>query len=296
MAGEKGLGRGLSALLDMDEEQLGERSSQLMPLAKIEPRPDQPRKHFDKEALETLCDSIKQHGVLQPLTVRQGEDGFYQIIMGERRWRAARMAGLTEVPVLIIDADDKKAMELALIENLQREDLNPLEEAEGYQALLTTYGLTQEETARRVGVSRSAVANTLRLLNLPSAVKSLVEKGKLTSGHARALMQIEDREKMEAAAQKVAEECLSVRQTEQLGKRLAAKSRKPALRIQPDVDYLEPIENELTAALGRKVRFVKGNKVGKVEIEYYNAEDLDRLIQALQTIQISTEVDKMVDK
>ncbi len=284
MTAEKGLGRGLGAILGQEEEN---ESISILPITKIEPRTDQPRRIFEKTSLENLSDSIRQHGVLQPLTVRAVEDGYYQIIMGERRWRAARMAGLTEVPVLIIEADDKKSMELALIENLQREDLNPLEEAEGYRALVTNYGMTQEELAKRVGVSRPAVANAMRLLSLPDPIKDMLENGSLTSGHARALMQIEDEGEMLTAAQKVINDGLSVRQTERISKHLYSKPKK---RIRPSytADYIAPIEEELTSALGRKVRIVYGEKAGRVEMEYYGDDDFEAVIEALRKLKISS--------
>ncbi len=287
--GEKALGRGLNAFFSVDEEKSSE-STVMLPIAKVEPRAEQPRKVFDPKALETLCDSIRQHGLLQPLTVRAMDGGYYQIIMGERRWRAARMAGLTEVPALIIEADDRKAMELALIENLQREDLNPLEEAEGYRSLMENFGLTQEELAKRVGVSRPAVANALRLLGLPVSVKKLLEEGKITSGHARALMQIEDHAKMEATASKIVTEGLSVRQTEQLGKKLSAKhSVVPQVSRLPAPDYLTPIEETLSAKLGRRVKIVNGRSTGRFELEFYDAEDFERLRIALESLIIKDE-------
>lgn len=288
--GDKALGRGLNAFFSVDEDKNSE-STVMLPIAKVEPRAEQPRKVFDPKALETLCDSIRQHGLLQPLTVRAMEGGYYQIIMGERRWRASRMAGLTEVPALIIEADDKKAMELALIENLQREDLNPLEEAEGYKSLMENFGLTQEELAKRVGVSRPAVANALRLLGLPDAVKKLLEDGKITSGHARALMQIEDSAKMEATASKIVAEGLSVRQTEQLGKKLSAKQKVvvPQANRLPAPDYLTPIEETLSAKLGRRVKIVNGRSTGRFELEFYDAEDFERLRLALEGLIIKDE-------
>ena len=191
MASQKGLGRGLGALLGDFEEVSAEKSpSQLLPIYKVEPNPDQPRQDFDEEELQALSESIAIHGVIQPLTVRELPSGYYQIIAGERRWRAARLANLREIPAVILEADDKKAMELALIENLQRQDLNAVEEALGYQSLMTDYGLTQEEAAARVGKSRPAVANSLRLLQLPEEIQEMVRSGKLTAGHARAVLSI----------------------------------------------------------------------------------------------------------
>ncbi len=284
---EKGLGRGLGALLGLSESETLTDTAVMLPITKVEPRAEQPRKMFDEAALTKLSQSIKQHGMLQPLTVRAREGGYFQIIMGERRWRAARMAGFTEVPALIIEADDKKAMELALIENLQREDLNPLEEADGYRSLISTFGLTQEELSQRVGISRPAISNALRLLTLPPGVKTLLEEGKLTSGHARALMQIAEPQKLEAAALKVAGERLSVRQAEQLGKRLSAAKRKSYSSISP-IDYVLPIEQRLTELLGRRVKIRCGAVGGHIEMDYYSAEDFDRLVQALQKLEIST--------
>lgn len=288
--GDRALGRGLDAFFGVDEEKSSE-STVMLPIAKVEPRAEQPRKVFDPKALETLCDSIRQHGLLQPLTVRAVEGGYYQIIMGERRWRAARMAGLTEVPALIIEADDRKAMELALIENLQREDLNPLEEAEGYKSLMENFGLTQEELAKRVGVSRPSVANALRLLGLPEAVKKLLEDGKITSGHARALMQVDESAKMEALASKIVTEGLSVRQAEQLGKKLSTKNKAvvPQASRLPAPDYLTPIEETLSSKLGRRVKIVNGRSTGRFELEFYDAEDFERLRQALESLIIKDE-------
>ena len=223
MAAKKpsGLGRGLGALLG-DEALKSDNSGVLtVPISQVENCSSQPRKAFDPEALEELAESIRQHGILQPLTVRRLQSGYYQIIAGERRWRAARLAGLTEVPVLVIEADDRKAAELAMVENLQREDLNPMEEAAGFQALMDGYRLTQEEAAKRVGKSRSAVANALRLLALSPAVRKLVEEGKLSAGHARALLPLPEKQQ-EAAAKAVLSGALSVRQTEALVKRIHA--------------------------------------------------------------------------
>ena len=218
MAQQKGLGRGLGALLgDYNQAPEGDGTLRLLPLQRVEPNPDQPRRDFNEEELQALADSIATHGMLQPLTVREiSGSEYYQIIAGERRWRAARLAGLTEVPALVVEADDRKAMELALIENLQRQDLNPVEEALGYQSLLSDYGLTQEEAAQRVGKSRPAVANALRLLNLDEDLLALVRSGKLSPGHARAVLSVKDPKKQREAAQKITALDLSVRQAEAL--------------------------------------------------------------------------------
>ena len=281
MAANKGLGKGLGALLGESAMQPStQQSPLLLPLQKIEPNRLQPRKSFNEEELAALADSIRQHGVIQPLTVRLLDTGYYQIIAGERRWRAARMAGLREVPVVIIEADDKKAMELALIENLQRADLTPIEEARGYQQLIGEYGLTQEQVADRVSKSRPAVANAMRLLSLPDELLSMVESGKLTAGHARALLSIKDERQQLAVAQKVVNLQLSVRQTEAMCKKLLKAEQK--LEPKPvEVDYLAECEKTLTRCLGRGVKIVSGKRKGKIELEYYGQEDLQRLYEAL---------------
>ncbi len=281
MAANKGLGKGLGALLGESAMQPStQQSPLLLPLQKIEPNRLQPRKSFNEEELAALADSIRQHGVIQPLTVRLLDTGYYQIIAGERRWRAARMAGLREVPVVIIEADDKKAMELALIENLQRADLTPIEEARGYQQLIGEYGLTQEQVADRVSKSRPAVANAMRLLSLPDEILSMVESGKLTAGHARALLSIKDEHQQLAVAQKVVNLQLSVRQTEAMCKKLLKAEQKPEPKP-VEVDYLAECEKTLTRCLGRGVKIVSGKRKGKIELEYYGQEDLQRLYEAL---------------
>ena len=284
MASQKGLGKGLGALLgDFTEEPLEKSAYQLLPIYKVEPNPDQPRQDFDEEELQALADSITVHGIIQPLTVREMPNGYYQIIAGERRWRAARMANLSDVPAVIIEADDKKAMELALIENLQRQDLNPLEEALGYQTLMNEYGLTQEEAAGQVGKSRPAVANALRLLGLSEPVRAMVEDGRLSAGHARALVTLSARQQ-QAAAETVVKDALSVRQTELLVKKLTAeKKEKP----QPDalsVNYVEEAARELGEKLGRPCRIVNGKKKGRIELEYYGTDDLNALLEALEKL------------
>ena len=285
MASKKpsGLGRGLGALLGDDVLKAESTGSLYLPISQVESCSSQPRKHFDEASLAELADSIREHGIIQPLTVRKLASGYYQIIAGERRWRAARMAGLREVPVVIIEADDKKAMELALIENLQRADLNPIEEALGYQELMGTYEMTQEQAAARVGKSRPAVANALRLLSLSPAVLELVKDGALSAGHARALLPVKDEAQQLSLAQKVMALGLSVRQTEALCKKLS-KQAQPAKPQPPQVDYLAECEKELTAGLGRKVRIVSGKRKGRIELEYYGQEDLQQLYDALQTI------------
>lgn len=281
MAANKGLGKGLGALLGESAMQPStQQSPLLLPLQKIEPNRLQPRKSFNEEELASLADSIRQHGVIQPLTVRLLATGYYQIIAGERRWRAARMAGLREVPVVIIEADDKKAMELALIENLQRADLTPIEEARGYQQLIGEYGLTQEQVADRVSKSRPAVANAMRLLSLPDELLSMVESGKLTAGHARALLSIKDERQQLAVAQKVVNLQLSVRQTEAMCKKLLKAAKAPEPKP-VEVDYLAECEKTLTRCLGRGVKIVSGKRKGKIELEYYGQEDLQRLYEAL---------------
>ena len=281
MAAKKGLGTGLSALFG-EEPDIG--VADTLPISRVEPRTGQPRTVFDEPALQELSESIGQHGVLQPITVRQLDSGYYQIIAGERRWRAARMAGLTEIPVRIIEADDRKAQELALVENLQREDLNPLEEARGYRALMDDFGLTQEAVAQSVGRSRPAVANALRLLSLPPEVAELLEQGALSTGHARALLPIEDVALQVQTARQVVEKGLSVRQTEALA---AALLKAPKAKKTPDrntVDYAAVMSTQLGQALGRKVNIVDGRKKGRIELEYYGADDREALLAALMTL------------
>ena len=271
MAKQKGLGKGLGALLG--EESLradtpAEGAVSTLPLQKIEPNPE----------------SIRIHGIIQPLTVRLLPNGYYQIIAGERRWRAARLAGLSQVPVVVIEADDRKAMELALIENLQRADLNPIEEAEGYQQLISQYGMTQEQAAERVGKSRPAVANALRLLSLGPEILKLVEAGTISAGHARALLVLKtDGERM-AVAQKVQNLSLSVRQTEALCKKMAKPPKEAPKEAPVAVDYVAECEKELKRTLGRGVRIVDGKRKGRIELEYYGQDDLQRLYEVLQSL------------
>ena len=286
---QKGLGKGLGALLG-DTSPLSPQGGEgggvtMLPIAKVESYRKQPRKHFDDEALQDLAESIREHGIIQPLTVRKLSSGYYQIIAGERRWRAARMAGLSEVPVLVIEADDRKAMELVMIENLQREDLNPIEEAEGYKVLMEDYNLTQEEAAERVGKSRSNVANVLRLLNLSAPVRALLAEGKLSAGHARALLGLKAAAQ-EKAAKAVVEGDLSVRQTEALVKKLQSTD-KPKKAVKTDgVDYTAEAEKDLSTKLGRGCHIVTGKKKGKIELEYYGLDDLNDLIDALAALKI----------
>ena len=291
MALERGLGRGLGALLGDAALQSQEGGSLSLPISQVEPGLKQPRKRFDEESLQDLADSIRTHGVIQPLTVRRLASGYYQIIAGERRWRAAKIAGLTEIPAVIIEADDRKVMELGLIENLQREDLNPVEEANGYKVLMDQYGLTQEEVAQRVGKSRPAVANALRLLALPDPVHQLLEEGKLSAGHARAILAAPTGELQKKLAQKVIAEDLSVRQTEALAKRLAAGEKEPSSPTPgPDLTiYLRAAEKSLAARFGRKVNIISGKKKGKIELEYYNPEDLNTLLDLLEQLPSSNQ-------
>ena len=284
MAKMKGLGKGLDALLGDDFTNEPEvKSSLFLPISQVESCASQPRKQFDPDALADLADSIRQHGIIQPLTVRKLQSGYYQIIAGERRWRAARMAGLSQVPVVVIEADDRKAMELGMIENLQREDLNPMEEAEGYHTLMEQYGLTQEETSQRVGKSRSAVANALRLLNLCKEVRELVEEGKLTGGHARALVPLTTDVQQKAAAIIVKDD-LSVRQTELLVKKLTAEKPDKPAKDATSVDYAAEAARELGERLGRPCKIVTGKKKGRIELEYFGMDDLNALLEALHQL------------
>ena len=286
---QRGLGRGLGALIDDFSAPETQQEVTRLPLQKVEPNPNQPRRRFDEEELQALSDSIAEHGILQPLAVRAMEGGFYQIIAGERRWRAARLAGLKEVPVVVVEADDRTVMELALIENLQRQDLNPMEEAGGYRVLTEEYGVTQEQAAARVGKSRPAVANALRLLALPEDVRSLVEKGELSAGHARAVLSLPTPARQRAAAQKILTLRLSVRQAEAMCKRLAAEEKKPEPAKRPAVNYIAECEKALTRRLDRKVRIVGGKRKGRFELEFYGEEDLQRLYEALLALDPSEE-------
>ena len=280
----KGLGKGLGALMgDFMEEPVQKSPYRMLPLHKVEPNPNQPRRDFDPEELQSLADSIATHGVVQPLTVREMENGYYQIIAGERRWRAARIAELREIPAVIIEADDKKVMELALIENLQRQDLNPVEEALGYKTLMDEYGLTQEETAQRVGKSRPNVANMLRLLSLCPDVLDQIRTGALSAGHARALVALKTEKLQKEAAQKIVALGLSVRQAELMCKNLQ-KEPAPAKPVTLQVNYISECEKSLSKQLGRGVRIVDGKRKGRFELEFYGPEDLQNLLDALMKI------------
>ena len=284
----KGLGKGLAALLGDNVMESGqEKSSLYLPISQVESCAAQPRKQFDPDALADLADSIREHGIIQPLTVRKLQSGYYQIIAGERRWRAARMAGLDQVPAIVVEADDRKAMELAMIENLQREDQNPMEEAEGYQQLMTQYNLTQEETAQRVGKSRSAVANALRLLNLCPPVRAMVEDGRLSNGHARTILPLSPA-LQEKAADAILKSDLSVRQTELLVKKLTAEEKaRPAVTTGGlEVNYAEEAAKSLGAHLGRGCKIVSGRKKGRIELEYYGVDDLNNLLDALNALKL----------
>jgi len=283
---ERGLGKGLSALLGDAALQTQEGGSLSLPISQVQPGLNQPRKRFDDEALADLADSIRLHGIIQPLTVRRLSSGYYQIIAGERRWRAAKQAGLSEVPAIIIEADDKKVMELGLIENLQREDLNPMEEAKGYKVLMEEHGLTQEEVAERMGKSRPAIANTLRLLALPDAIQLMLEEGRLSPGHARTLLSLPRGDDQKKLAQKIIAEDLSVRQTEALVKRwlsMSESEKKAETRASdPMKMYRDAAAKELSTRWGRKVSITMGARKGKLELEFYNDEDLTLLLDQLE--------------
>ena len=284
MASQKGLGKGLGALLgDFGDEPQENSAYKMLPIYKVEPNPDQPRQNFDDEELGELAESITEHGIIQPITVRETKNGYYQIIAGERRWRAARLCKLSEVPAIVVEADDRKAMELALIENLQRQDLNAVEEAMGYKSLMDDYGLTQEEAAARVGKSRPAVANALRLLGLTPDVLEMVRGGKLTAGHARAVLVLKDEKKQREAAKKIVSLGLSVRAAESLCKNMAKpepKKKDEGLKV----DYVAECEKQLSKHLGRGVKIVNGKKKGRFELEFYGKDDLEMLLAALMRL------------
>ena len=282
----RGLGKGLGALLGDVALRTDTSDSLYLPISQIEPYANQPRHHFDEDALQDLADSIREHGIIQPLTVRRLSSGYYQIIAGERRWRASRAAGLKEVPVRILEADDKLAMELALVENLQREDLNPMEEAAGYKKLMDDYGLTQEQVATRVQKSRPAITNALRLLSLGETLQKKVSSGKLSAGHARALLPLKTETLREKAAAEVESRGLSVRQTETLVASLLRQAEQPEKEEKkpPVVDYVREAEKALSDALGRGVKFQGGQKKGRIALEFYSADDREALMEALKNM------------
>ena len=284
MANKKsGLGKGLGQLfLENSVDELV--ANNTLPLEEIVPNKEQPRKTFDETALEELAESIRQHGVLQPLLVRPLPGGGYQLVAGERRYRASRIAGLREVPVVIRELSDVETMEIAIIENLQREDLNPIEEAKGYRALQDVYGMTQDDVAQSVGKSRPAVANATRLLALSEPVLKLVEDGTLSAGHARALLPLSDPEMQLAAAKTVIEKGLSVRRAEALAAQLLKDTQEKPAKKAAGVDYLGECARHLEQVLGRKVRMTQGRKTGRIELEYYDADDREALLQALEAI------------
>lgn len=277
-----GLGKGLNAIF-MENESEDSNNTVTLKISEIEPNRAQPRRDFDEKALAELADSISQHGVLQPLLVRPLLDGGYQIVAGERRWRASRMAGLTEVPVVIRELSDGETMELALIENLQREDLTPVEEAMGYQQLMDKYSLTQDEVARAVGKSRPSVANALRLLNLPKEVLKLVGNGRISAGHARTLLSFKDPEELDKAARLVSTQDISVRELERLAKKAnkAAQEKAPAAK-EKKLSYYEEVELALKEHLGRRVKVSGTNEKGTLEIDFYGRDDLHDLALLLE--------------
>ena len=282
---KKGLGAGLDVLFGANDFDETEGELLTLPISKVEPRKEQPREYFDEQALAELADSIAQYGLIQPITVRKLGSGYYQIIAGERRWRASRLAGLDEVPVRVIEADDRLTAELALVENLQREGLNPIEEAKGYRTLIEAHGLTQDEVAKSVGRSRPAVTNALRLLSLSPKVLEMVEKGELSAGHARALLTVSEADKQLDAANEVIRKSYSVRKTEQLASRLSKEAKsEPSKATGISVDYASEVSEQLSKLLGRRVKLTDGKKTGRIELEFYGADDREALINALKKL------------
>jgi ParB family chromosome partitioning protein len=278
---KKGLGKGLGALFGDAADDAASHDFEYLPIQRIEPNRDQPRTLFEEEALNTLADSMRVHGVLSPIMVRRVEDGFYQIIAGERRWRAAREAGLDKMPARIVIADDKEALELAMVENLQREDLSPLDEARGYKVLMEDFKMTQEEVAHRVSKSRPAVANSLRLLSLPDELKELVLRKELSAGSARALLALKSEERMKDAAKLVVGNDMSVREVEALVRRFSKEKSSRSKQSAIEVNYLIDAQNRLTSAMGRRVTIKQNKGKGKIELEYYDLEDFDVLFDTL---------------
>ena len=290
MAGKKpALGRGLDAILIDNEEQKEENGVRMIRLSEVEPNPDQPRKIFDTEPLEALAESISQHGVIQPVVVRP-KDGMYMIVTGERRWRAARMAGLSEIPVIIIEADDKKAAELALVENIQRKDLNPVEEARGYAALIDEFSYTQEEIAKKIGRSRSAVTNSLRLLDLPPKALDYLASGELSEGHAKVLLSLKDSEKIENAAATVVSKGLSVRDTEKLVKFLSSVKEEEEIKVVHDVDHTKALERKVQSIIGHTVKIVQNGKKSSINIGFSDNDDLENILSLLCGDKIKNEL------
>lgn len=290
MAGKKpALGRGLDAILIDNEEQKEENGVRMVRLSEVEPNPDQPRKVFDTEPLEALAESISQHGVIQPVVVRP-KDGMYMIVTGERRWRAARMAGLSEIPVIIIEADDKKAAELALVENIQRKDLNPVEEARGYAALIDEFSYTQEEIAKKIGRSRSAVTNSLRLLDLPPKALDYLASGELSEGHAKVLLSLKDSEKIENAAETVVSKGLSVRDTEKLVKFLSSVKEEEEIKVVHDVDHTKALERKVQSIIGHTVKIVQNGKKSSINIGFSDNDDLENILSLLCGDKIKNEL------
>ncbi|MCD8341487.1 MAG: ParB/RepB/Spo0J family partition protein [Clostridiales bacterium] len=281
-------GRGLDALLGDGSTEPEQSGVLKLPITKVQPSAAQPRKMFDSESLSDLADSIREHGILQPINVRQMASGYYQIISGERRWRAAREAGLEEVPVLVLEADDREAMELGLIENLQREDLNAMEEAQGYETLMKEYGMTQEQVAARVGKSRSTVANAVRLLGLADNLQAMVEDGRLSAGHARAVLSVSDPTAQNRLADEIDKRGLSVREAEQLAGKLRAQQEKTPPPEPPKdelaVDYAALAAKDLADLLGRRVKITQGKRKGKLELEFYGVDDLNDLLDAMKQL------------
>jgi len=280
----RGLGKGLDSIFIDNSAETESGAPTMLRISEIEPRKGQPRKTFDKESLANLADSIAAHGVIQPITVRPQTNGFYQIIAGERRWRAAKMAGLKEVPVIIIDADDQKTSEIALIENVQREDLNPIEEAQAYKTLIEEYGLTQESLSKRVGKSRSAIANSVRLLDLPESVMNMVASGTLSAGHAKALLGLTSKADIPYAADMVVNRGLSVRQTETLVRNINKSNlleEEPEESQEIKVDYIASLEKKVTERLGRRVKISNKGKTKKVELFFEDDKDLEAIIESL---------------
>lgn len=286
---KKGLGKGLDSIFadNYIEVAASGEGVQTLRLSEIEPKADQPRKHFDEEALQQLAESIKQYGLLQPIIVRESSGGFYQIIAGERRWRASKMAGLTEVPVVIMYADALKSAEIAIIENIQRQDLNPYEEASAYKSLMEQYGLTQEQVSEKVGKSRAAIANTIRLLDLDDEVLEMLKTGDISAGHARALLGLKDKEKVVDIAVQILDRSLSVRDTEDLVKKLN-KLYEKALNtdeVTPPndivVDYIKDLENRAMSLTGKRIKINDKGKVKTIQVEYMDNEDLEELLVKL---------------